>query len=131
MDTFTLILLCVAAFSAGFVDAIVGGGGLIQTPAALVLLPDLPVSTVIGSIKIPSFSGTFFAARQYLKKVQLNWKLTFVMCMTAFVAAFAGSELLTLVSNKYMKPVIFIVLILVAIYTYTKKDFGQIGRAHV
>lgn len=125
MDTFTLILLCVAAFSAGFVDAIVGGGGLIQTPAALVLLPDLPVSTVIGSIKIPSFSGTFFAARQYLKKVQLNWKLTFVMCMTAFVAAFAGSELLTLVSNKYMKPVIFIVLILVAIYTYTKKDFGQ------
>jgi uncharacterized protein len=125
MDTFTLILLCVAAFSAGFVDAIVGGGGLIQTPAALVLLPDLLVSTVIGSIKIPSFSGTFFAARQYLKKVQLNWKLTFVMCMTAFVAAFAGSELLTLVSNKYMKPVIFIVLILVAIYTYTKKDFGQ------
>lgn len=125
MDTFTLILLCVAAFSAGFVDAIVGGGGLIQTPAALVLLPDLPVSTVIGSIKIPSFSGTFFAARQYLKRVQLNWKLTFLMCLTAFIAAFAGSQLLTVVSNRYMKPVIFIVLILVAIYTYTKKDFGQ------
>lgn len=125
MDTITLILLCVAAFSAGFVDAIVGGGGLIQTPAALVLLPDLPVSTVIGSIKIPSFSGTFFAARQYLKRVQLNWKLTFLMCLTAFVAAFAGSQLLTVVSNRYMKPVIFIVLILVAIYTYTKKDFGQ------
>lgn len=125
MDTLTLILLCVAAFSAGFVDAIVGGGGLIQTPAALILLPDLPVSTVIGSIKIPSFSGTFFAARQYLKRVQLNWKLTFLMCLTAFIAAFAGSQLLTVVSNRYMKPVIFIVLILVAIYTYTKKDFGQ------
>jgi uncharacterized membrane protein YfcA len=125
MDTITLILLCVAAFSAGFVDAIVGGGGLIQTPAALVLLPDLPVSTVIGSIKIPSFSGTFFAARQYLKRVTLNWKLTFLMCLTAFIAAFAGSQLLTIVSNRYMKPVIFIVLILVAIYTYTKKDFGQ------
>jgi len=125
MDTLTLILLCIAAFSAGFVDAIVGGGGLIQTPAALVLLPDLPVSTVIGSIKIPSFSGTFFAARQYLKRVQLNWRITFLMCITAFMAAFAGSQLLTVVSNRYMKPVIFIVLILVAIYTYTKKDFGQ------
>lgn len=125
MDTITLILLCVAAFSAGFVDAIVGGGGLIQTPAALVLLPDLPVSTVIGSIKIPSFSGTFFAARQYLKRVQLNWRITSLMCITAFIAAFAGSQLLTVVSNRYMKPVIFIVLILVAIYTYTKKDFGQ------
>lgn len=125
MDTTTLILLCIAAFSAGFVDAIVGGGGLIQTPAALILLPDLPVSTVIGSIKIPSFSGTFFAARQYVRRVQLNWKLTSIMCLTAFVAAFAGSQLLTVVSNRYMKPVIFIVLILVAIYTYTKKDFGQ------
>lgn len=125
MDTLTLILLCIAAFSAGFVDAIVGGGGLIQTPAALILLPDLPVSTVIGSIKIPSFSGTFFAARQYLKRVTMNWQLTIFMCITAFIAAFAGSQLLTVVSNKYMKPVIFIVLILVAIYTYTKKNFGQ------
>jgi len=47
------------------------------------------------------------------------------MCITAFIAAFAGSQLLTVVSNRYMKPVIFIVLVLVAIYTYTKKDFGQ------
>lgn len=90
MDTLTLILLCIAAFSAGFVDAIVGGGGLIQTPAALVLLPDLPVSTVIGSLKIPSFSGTFFAARQYLKRTQLNWRITSWMCITAFIAAFAS-----------------------------------------
>ncbi|HCL07079.1 MAG TPA: hypothetical protein DHW64_14520 [Chitinophagaceae bacterium] len=125
MDTVTIILLCIAAFSAGFVDAIVGGGGLIQTPAALVLLPDLPVSTVIGSIKIPSFSGTFFAARQYLKRVAMNWRLTVLMCITAFIAAFVGSELLTVVSNRFMKPVIFIVLILVAIYTYSKKNFGQ------
>ncbi|MBW0176304.1 TSUP family transporter [Sediminibacterium sp.] len=125
MDTVTIILLCIAAFSAGFVDAIVGGGGLIQTPAALILLPDLPVSTVIGSIKIPSFSGTFFAARQYLKRVTMNWPLTIMMCITAFIAAFAGSELLTIVSNRFMKPVIFIVLILVAIYTYSKKNFGQ------
>jgi len=131
MDTITIILLCIAAFSAGFVDAIVGGGGLIQTPAALILLPDLPVSTVIGSIKIPSFSGTFFAARQYLKRVSMNWPLTIMMCITAFIAAFAGSELLTVVSNRFMKPVIFIVLILVAIYTYSKKNFGhQVHQQH-
>lgn len=125
MDLATLILLCLAAFGAGFVDAIVGGGGLIQTPAALVLLPEHPVSTVIGSIKIPSFSGTFFAARQYLKRVIINRRLILLMCITAFLAAFAGSQLLTIVSNQFIKPVIFIVLILVAIYTYSKKDFGQ------
>lgn len=131
MDTLTLVLLCVFAFSAGFVDAIVGGGGLIQTPAALILVPQLPVATVIGSLKIPSFSGTAFATVQYLKKVVINWKLATLMCVTAFMAAFAGSEMLTLVSNRYMKPVIFFVLILVAIYTYSKKNFGQhIAKTH-
>ena len=125
MDTVTLILLCSFAFSAGFVDAIVGGGGLIQTPASLILLPQLPVATVIGSLKIPAFTGTGFATIQYLKKVSINWRLAGIMCFTAFLAAFAGSETLTLVSNRYMKPVIFVVLIIVAVYTYTKKNFGQ------
>ena len=125
MDTLTLILLCLFAFSAGFVDAIVGGGGLIQTPASLVLLPQFPVATVIGSLKIPACTGTAFATIQYLKKVKINWQLAGIMCVTAFGAAFAGSEVLTLVSNRYMKPVIFFVLIIVAIYTYSKKNFGQ------
>ena len=131
MDTFTLILLCLFAFSAGFVDAIAGGGGLIQTPAALVLLPAFPVATIIGSLKIPAFSGTAFATIQYLKKVSIYWSESALMCITAFVAAFAGSELLTLVSNRYMKPVIFIVLFIVAVYTYTRKSFGQqIHKTH-
>ncbi len=125
MDTYTLVLLCLFAFSAGFVDAIVGGGGLIQTPASLILLPQLPVSTVIGSLKIPSFSGTSFATVQYVKNVTVNWCLASIMCASAFIAAFAGSEVLTLVSNRFMKPIIFIVLIIVAIYTYSKKNFGQ------
>lgn len=124
-ELLTLIALCMAAFLAGFVDAIVGGGGLIQTPAALILLPSQPVATVIGSLKIPSFSGTFFAARQYLRRITMNKQLIAIMCITAFLAAFAGSQLLTLVSNRYMKPVIFVVLLLVAIYTYTRKDLGQ------
>ncbi len=125
MDTFTLVLLCLFAFSAGFVDAIAGGGGLIQTPAALVLLPQFPVATVIASLKIPAFTGTAFATVQYVKKVIIHWPRVALMCATAFIAAFAGSELLTMVSNRYMKPIIFIVLIIVAIYTYTKKNFGQ------
>jgi len=120
-----IILLCVAAFAAGFVDAIVGGGGLIQTPAALVLLPSFPVVSAISCTKIPSFSGTLFAAIQYLKKVRINYTLSAVMCTIAFFSSFAGSELLTVASNEFMKPVLLVILIVVAIYTYTKKDFGQ------
>jgi uncharacterized membrane protein YfcA len=62
METY-IILLCAAAFAAGFIDAIVGGGGLIQTPAGLILLPNLPVSTVIGTLK-------------YLLSAELHLRLT-------------------------------------------------------
>jgi uncharacterized membrane protein YfcA len=119
------MLLCAASFSAGFVDAIVGGGGLIQVPTGLILMPNLPVATVIGTLKIPAFSGTFFAAKQYIKKVQIEWKTIALMCVVAFSFAFLGSELLSKMGNKHMKPILFCVLIIVAVYTYTKKSFGQ------
>lgn len=125
METATLIFLCLAAFSAGFVDAIVGGGGLIQTPAALVLLPNYAVSTLIGTLKISAFSGTGFAAFQYLKKVTIDWKLLGLMAVIAFVSAFLGSTVLTMVSNDFMKPLLLVVLSLLAVYTFAKKDFGQ------
>jgi len=120
-----LAILCGIAFFAGFVDAIVGGGGLIQTPASLILMPSFPVSVVIGSLKIPSFSGTFFAVQQYMKKVQMKWRLLGIICTVEFFACFAGSQLLTVGSNRFMKPVLLLVLLFVAIYTFTKKDFGQ------
>lgn len=120
-----LALLCLASFCAGFVDAIVGGGGLIQLPAALVILPQFPVASVIGSLKIPSFSGTVFAAWQYIRRVSIDWILLTIICVLAFIASYSGSLLLTQVSNRFMKPVILVVLTAVAIYTYTKKDFGQ------
>lgn len=125
METYIIILLCLAAFLAGFVDAIVGGGGLIQTPVALVLLPNLAVASVIGSLKIPSFSGTALAARQYLKKVDMNWKFLSIMAIVAFASAFLGSTLLTKVHNDFMKPLLLVVLTLIAIYTFIKKDFGS------
>jgi len=118
-------MLCIAAFAAGFVDAIVGGGGLIQTPASLVVLGAQPVSAVLATVKIPSFTGTGFAAAQYIKKVPVKWKLLTLLCTIAFFSAYAGSQLLLYVSNSFMKPVLLVVLAAVAVYTYTKKDFGQ------
>jgi uncharacterized protein len=125
METYVIVLLCIAAFFAGFVDAVVGGGGLIQTPIALILLPEYAVASIIGSLKIPAFSGTSFAAYQYLKKVTMNWKLLAIMAVIAFGSAFLGSHLLTQVSNDFMKPLLLGILSLLAVYTFMKKDFGQ------
>lgn len=119
-----LIILCLAAFIAGFVDAIVGGGGLIQIPVALIVLPQYPVATVIGTTKIPSFSGTSMAAIQYARNQELNYRHLFMMMSIAFCSACLGSKLLTLVSNDFMRPLLLVVLTCVAIYTYTKKNFG-------
>ncbi len=124
-----MIILCLAALAAGFIDAIVGGGGLIQTPAVLITLPDHPVATLLGTTKIPSFSGTSSAALQYARKVKLHWRLLAVLCMIALVAAYAGSMTVSVISNSFMKPIIFGVLIVVAVYTYTKKNFGTATTA--
>lgn len=124
MDILVLALLCFAAFLAGFIDAIVGGGGLIQTPMGMILLPNLPAATIIGTLKIPSFSGTFFAAIQYLKKIEMNWKLLFIMMALAVPSAFLGSTLLTYMSNDFMKPLLLVILSLLFIYTYVNKNFG-------
>ncbi len=123
--TTTLLLICGIAFLAGFVDAIVGGGGLIQTPAGLIMFPNEPVARVIGSLKVPSFTGTFFAAAAYLKKVKIPFARLLAFTTIAFIAAFIGSFLLTKMSNHFMKPIIFGVLVIIAIYTYSKKELGQ------
>jgi len=123
--TIEIILLCCAAFAAGFIDAIVGGGGLVQTPAGLVLLNRYPIATIIGTLKIPSLTGTFFASIQYAKRVSFNYRQLLVMMCLAFAAAFAGSKLLTMVSNQFMKPLLLFVLVAVGIYTWVNKKFGD------
>lgn len=125
IEFYCLLMLCLAAFIAGFIDAIVGGGGLIQTPAALIMLPNLSVAHVIGTLKIPAFSGTSIATYQYLKKVKVNWKLFVIMAFVSFVFAYLGSSLLNVMKSDFMKPVLFVILVLLMIYTYKKKDFGQ------
>jgi hypothetical protein len=87
------------------------------------------VATLLGTTKIPSLTGTSSAALQYARRVRIQWKLLAVLCLIALLAAYAGSRTVSLVSNTFMKPVIFGVLIVVAIYTYTKKDFGTTTTA--
>jgi uncharacterized protein len=122
--TAQIIVLCLAAFAAGFIDAIIGGGGLIQTPATFITLPKYPIAYLIGTTKIPSIFGTSIAAVQYSLKVNIRWKLLALMCSIAMVMAYIGSFTVAHMSNQFMKPVIFVVLIIVAVYTYTKKNFG-------
>jgi uncharacterized protein len=121
----TYVFLTIVAFIAGFVDAIVGGGGLIMVPSFLVSIPSASVAQAVGTIKIPAFSGIIMAATQYLRKSAVKLKIVIPSCLLAFGASFLGSYILTKVSNDFMKPVLLGILTLVAIYTFIKKDFGN------
>lgn len=125
MNWTDLLLACIAAFTAGFIDAVVGGGGLVQTPALLVIFPNLPVASILGTVKIPSFCGTAVSAWQYQKRIHIQWKLVGWIALTAFAAAMFGSYMVSILDNKVLKPIILVVLIIVAIYTYTQKKLGH------
>ncbi|WP_428224609.1 sulfite exporter TauE/SafE family protein [Flavobacterium sp.] len=125
MENYIIFLLCLASFFAGFIDAIAGGGGLIQTPIAMILLPNHPIASLTGSLKVPGITGTSIASIQYLKKVKINWRLFLPLALGSAISAFLGSYLLTQVSNAFMKPLLLVILGLLAIYTFIKKDFGK------
>jgi hypothetical protein len=123
--TIELLLLCLVSFFAGFIDSIVGGGGLLQTPAMLIILPQYPIATLFGTTKIPSVMGTAFAAHKYSKTVQVNWKALSLILPVAFVGAILGAFAITVIDSSQIKPVIFVLLLAVAIYTYASKSFGS------
>ncbi|MGG5576240.1 sulfite exporter TauE/SafE family protein [Myroides sp. C15-4] len=125
MELDIIFYLCIVAFCAGFIDAIAGGGGLIQTPLGLALLPAIPVSSVIGTLKIPAFSGTAIAVLQYLKRTKIQWSYFLLLAALSCASAFLGSYTLTIVNNDFMKPLLLVILIALWVFTYFKKDFTK------
>lgn len=119
-----LLLLGVVSFFAGFIDSIVGGGGLLQTPAMLIILPQYPVATLFGTTKIPSITGTAFAGYKYSRNVKINWKLLLNIALAAFMGALLGAYTITIIDSTQIKPIIFALLLAVAIYTFFSKKFG-------
>ncbi|MGF7217755.1 hypothetical protein GGR92_003930 [Spirosoma lacussanchae] len=125
---YTIATLCAFSFLAGFVDAIIGGGGLIQTPALLVTLPQYPVPVLIGTTKLPSLAGSLMGAFQYSRRVVVAGRFIGPMMAIAFGASWLGSWTLTRMPNQFMKPVALVILIAVFLYTLLKKEFGQMPQ---
>jgi uncharacterized membrane protein YfcA len=124
-----LILLCGSAFLAGLIDAVVGGGGLVQVPALLVFLPkefSASVPFVFGTNKFSSIFGTGAAVARYAPRVRLPWKTILPAAITAFVFSALGVACVQAVRSDLLKPLVFVLLVIVAIYTYARKDFGHV-----
>ena len=126
MEIDLILSLLFFAFCAGAIDAAVGGGGLIQIPALMGALPHYATATVFGTNKLASICGTASAAWSYLRRVKLQWKLLVVIGVTACISSFGGAACVALIPQSFLRPFVLFMLIVIAIYTFTKKQFGQV-----
>lgn len=128
MVTTELIILCLAAFGAGFVDSIVGGGGLIQLPAFMVMLPQAPVVSILATNKLVSMTGTAVATYRFSRHVPFVKKVIVPAIVCSFIFSFLGAYVVSIVSNEYLKPIFTIALFLVFILTIKNKSFGIVDH---
>lgn len=125
MSIEVLIFLALASGFAGFVDAMAGGGGLIQLPALLIGLPNKELPLILGTNKVPSIFGTAAAARNYFKNIKPDIPLTVSMMGPAFIGSITGAAFAATVPKDFFKPFIVFLLITVAIYTWRKPALGM------
>jgi len=121
----TGIFLLAASFFAGFVDSIAGGGGLIQLPALLIGFPKSETAEVLGTNKLSAVFGTTTAAALYRKQIKPDPKVLIAMGVPAFLGSAGGAVLASKIPTSSMRPMVLVLLIVVAIYTWFKPDLGK------
>lgn len=124
-STLTFVLLALAGLSAGFVDAVVGGGGLIQLPALVIAFPGaLPVH-ILATNKLGSVCGTTASSATYYRRVRPDPKTFVPLMLLAFVGSAIGALVATHIAKAAFNPIILVVLVVVGVYTLFKPEVGQ------
>lgn len=125
---FVFLALGLAALFAGFVDSIVGGGGLIQLPALFSAYPTTAPATLFGTNKVASIVGTSTAAYQYSRRVRIPWRVAAPGAAAALVGAWYGAKAVAYLDPAILRPLILVLLVLVAVYTFVRKDLGAVSK---
>ena len=131
MAEFDLILLLAAALFAGFVDAVAGGGGLIQVPTLLMALPAESPATVFGTNKLSSIFGTANATLRYARRIALPWGIALPAAASAFLFSFAGAVAVAWLPKEVVRPLVLGLLVLVLAYTAIKPNFGAVSGSRL
>jgi uncharacterized membrane protein YfcA len=120
-----LLFVACASLLAGFVDSIVGGGGLVLVPALFAAFATAHPATLLGVNKSASLWGTAVATVQYARRVNMPWRTLLPAGAVALAASFAGAWLVTVVSPEFLRKVLPFVLLAVLAYTLLKKELGR------
>ena len=120
-----LFIVTLASLMAGFVDSMVGGGGLILIPALLATFPTAHPATLFGTNKGASIWGTGMATVQYARRVTMPWHALVPAAIAGLLASLGGAWLVTVVSPDYLRKILPAILLLVLGYTLAKKELGR------
>ncbi|MEY4485405.1 MAG: hypothetical protein RL693_2857 [Verrucomicrobiota bacterium] len=118
-----LLLLFGTGLSAGFIDAIAGGGGLISVPA--LLWAGLPPQMALGTNKMQSSWGTLMAVRNYVRAGLVAWKDVRLTVIFTFVASCLGTWTVTQISNEALKKIVPWMLLSIAVYVLLRPGLGK------
>jgi uncharacterized protein len=121
----TLAFLGAAAFAAGWIDAVVGGGGLIQLPALLVGLPGASPAQLLATNKFGSIFGTATSSITYYRRVRPDLRTALPMAAVAYVGSIGGALIGLHIPKSAFNPIILVLLVLVGAYTILKPDLGK------
>ena len=119
------IIVTLASLLAGFVDAIVGGGGLILLPALFATFPAAAPATLMGTNKSAAIWGTGIATWQYSRRVSMRWRAMLPATAAGFAGAFLGAWVVTLISADFLRKLLPLVLVALLLYTLAKKELGR------
>jgi uncharacterized membrane protein YfcA len=122
----TLLFLALAGLTAGFVDAVVGGGGLIQLPALVLGLPGASPVQVLATNKLGSVCGTTVSSLTYYRRVRPDPKTFGPLMLTAFLGSLAGAFVASFIPKSAFDPIVLAVLVVVGAYVLFKPDVGEI-----
>ena len=124
----TYLIILPLIFLAGFIDAIAGGGGLISLPAYLVA--GLPPHIALANNKFSSCFGTLFSTARYFKHGMIDLKIAGISAFFALLGSFVGAKIVLLLDPFFLNYILVVLLPLITIFTYIKKDIGQINTSH-
>lgn len=136
-STATLLLLGLAGLFAGFVDAVVGGGGLVQLPALLLGLPHASPVNVLATNKLSSFCGTTVSSATYYRRIRPDPRTFGPMTACAFAGSAGGAVIGSHISDRAFDPIVLVVLVVVGAYVLFRPGLGEStllrydGRRHV
>ena len=121
----TIVLLVLAAFAAGWIDAVVGGGGLVQLPALMVAFPGAAPVHLLATNKLASICGTTTSSITYLRRVRPDLRTAVPLALLAFAGSLLGAVIASHIPRAAFNPMILVVLVVVGAYTIYRPAMGE------